>query len=329
MAITLKPCLPEMKPQEAGAFRQLTVVSLAGGGPRFQDYLLASEAIEAGLLTVTEVSESGSVPELLAVNEADRPVLLLDGEELQGARQNRILNTTVLLPARCKTRIPVSCVEAGRWQYNSATFRAGHYAPSSLRQVKSRDVQQNLRTEGRAASNQGAVWDSVGEQIRAHHVPAPTAAMSEVLSQRADTIAEYQAALPYRAGACGVVAAITGRFVAADVFDSPATLQAVWPRLLASYAMDAEVATRKAAKSFTAKGAGEVLAHACEQECTACPTVGMGQDLRFQAPDMLGQALVVDTRAIHASIFPTAKGRQDQRPVSDRIAPPSRRRPRG
>lgn len=86
MPITLKPYLPEMKPLEAVAFRQLTVISLVGGGPRFQDYLLAAEAMEAGQLTVTEVSESGSVPELLVVNEADRLVLLLDGEELQGAR---------------------------------------------------------------------------------------------------------------------------------------------------------------------------------------------------------------------------------------------------
>lgn len=325
MAIQLKQYLPEFKPLDAAGFRQLTIVSLLGGGPRFQDYLLASEAIEAGLLTVTEVSESGSVPELLAVNQADKPILLLDGEELQGARQNRILNTSVLLPAHCKTRIPVSCVKAGRWQYTSRTFRPGNYAPSSLRQVKSRDVQRNLRAEGRATSDQNAVWNSVGEQIRAYAAVAPTAAMSDVADRAADAVAEYQKAFPCPDGACGVIAAIAGRFAAADIFDSPSTLQVVWPRLLASYAIDAEVAKGATAKPFTSKGAEEVLRHAAEQECTACPTVGVGQDLRFEAPDMLGQALVADDTIIHMSVFPTKADQQPSHGRPGRMVPPSRR----
>jgi hypothetical protein len=39
------------------------------------------------------------VPQLLFINDAMRPVLLLDGEELVGAKQNRVLNLTVLAPA--------------------------------------------------------------------------------------------------------------------------------------------------------------------------------------------------------------------------------------
>ncbi len=55
---------------------------------------------------VTEVSEAGSVPFLQVANGADRPLLLLDGEELIGAKQNRILNTTVLVAARTEVTIP-------------------------------------------------------------------------------------------------------------------------------------------------------------------------------------------------------------------------------
>src|SRR5262245_55208960 len=78
------------------------------------DYELASHAIAAGSLTVTEISEGGSVPNLQVDNKGPRPVLFIDGEELQGAKQNRILNTTVLIAANSKTNIPVSCVEQGR-----------------------------------------------------------------------------------------------------------------------------------------------------------------------------------------------------------------------
>ena len=76
---------------------------------------------------VTEVSEAGSVPFLTVANGADRPLLLLDGEELIGAKQNRILNTTVLVAARTEATIPVSCVEQGRWGYHGRQF-----APATL-----------------------------------------------------------------------------------------------------------------------------------------------------------------------------------------------------
>lgn len=92
------------------------------------DYLTLDEALAAGFAKVTEVSEAGSVPELLFRNEGDKPVLLLDGEELVGAKQNRILNLTILAPARAEIKIPVSCVEQNRWGYRARDFRTSDRA---------------------------------------------------------------------------------------------------------------------------------------------------------------------------------------------------------
>lgn len=102
--IHLKNILPTWTPGTAISHRNLTLVPLKmeKHQARFQSYLLASEAIDVGVLTVTEVDESGTVPELLAINDADQPILLIDGEELQGAKQNRILNTSVLMPLKSK-----------------------------------------------------------------------------------------------------------------------------------------------------------------------------------------------------------------------------------
>lgn len=204
--IQLKDVLPEWTPGAAISHRNLTLVPLQGAGhqARFQDYLLASEAIDAGVLTVTEVDDAGTVPELLAVNDADRPILLIDGEELQGAKQNRILNTSVLLPPKSKTRIPVSCVEEGRWSHVSPTFKAGNYSPSSLRQRKSRDVQRSLRAHGRAESDQGAVWDNVAAHIEARAAKSPTRAMADAMATLEDVAGRYHEALPYPSAACGV-----------------------------------------------------------------------------------------------------------------------------
>ena len=116
---------------EAQIHRNIVVFPLLGPDAGAAPYLTLGEALAGHCLTVTEVSEGGSVPELKVLSQSDRPILLLDGEELVGAKQNRVLNTTILLKERAETKIPVSCVEQGRWSYASA-----HFADSGA--VKSR-----------------------------------------------------------------------------------------------------------------------------------------------------------------------------------------------
>src|SRR5688572_21752252 len=93
----------------------LTVIPLLGPLLSEPEWLTLGEA--TGQVRITEVNEAGSVPTLTVENLGERPILLLDGEELLGAKQNRILNTTVLVAAHATVEIPVSCVEQGRWGY--------------------------------------------------------------------------------------------------------------------------------------------------------------------------------------------------------------------
>jgi hypothetical protein len=73
---------------------------------------LLEQALDGGTLKITEVSEGGAVPFLRAENNGSKPVLILDGEELTGGKQNRIVNTTIIFSAETSMKIPVSCVEA-------------------------------------------------------------------------------------------------------------------------------------------------------------------------------------------------------------------------
>jgi hypothetical protein len=126
-------------------------------------YTLLSEAIENGLAVVEEVNESGSVPNLAVTNKAKMPLLIPEGEILMGAKQNRVINVTVLVAAGVKFTLPVSCVEAGRWRYKSRHFEAKFCAPPSLRNKKLKAVHRNRAAGGPAASDQGEVWDEVAK----------------------------------------------------------------------------------------------------------------------------------------------------------------------
>ena len=101
--------------REARVSGPLTLIPLVGGGAA-PPYLTAAAALAAGTLSIGEMG-GGSVPQLVLKNAGTLPVLLLDGEHLEGAMQNRVLNATVLAAPEHETVIPVSCVEQGRWGY--------------------------------------------------------------------------------------------------------------------------------------------------------------------------------------------------------------------
>ena len=114
----------------------LTVHPLIRASLLKKDYLTLDEALALNLARIAEVSKSGSVPHLLFSNRGDQAVFLLDGEELVGAKQNRILNITVLAPAGKDTVIPVSCVEAGRWSHSRPDFKSAPRAQFSMSRAK-------------------------------------------------------------------------------------------------------------------------------------------------------------------------------------------------
>src|SRR6266498_3831610 len=137
------------------------------------DYLTLEEALALGF-RVAEVDAAGMVPELAVVNPLESNVLLYDGEELLGAKQNRILNVTVLVAAKGETRIPVSCVEQGRWHARSASFdSARHTAYPDLRRRKAEQLSAEPLARGVA---QAAVWEEVAAKAGRHGVDSPTGA---------------------------------------------------------------------------------------------------------------------------------------------------------
>jgi len=320
---TLKPFVECVIPSDPLGHFNLTLVPLRGGGRQRVDYILSAEAISAGLLTVAELRGGGSVPELLAINESDKMILLLDGEELVGAKQNRILNTSVLLPSKSETRIPVSCVEQGRWHHVSRTFRSGSHSPSSLRRRKSKDVSRAYMAHGRALSDQRAVWQQVVECLCQSGIQSPTMAIHDILEQRRDLLSEYVNAFVYCEGTRGVIAATNGMFAAMDLFDNASTLRGVWSPLVTGYAMDAlfRPASEEAARQFTCRGAEILLERLSEIECLAFASVGTGEDWRFETTDILGQALVAGSVCVHLSAFPNGRGMSDQDPPSSSASP--------
>src|SRR5262245_35303941 len=124
----------------------LTPILLKDGPTLTIEAKSLEEALADGTIRVTEISAEGHVPELRVKNTDKTPVLILDGEELIGAKQNRIVNVTILVAPQSEIIIPVSCIEAGRWAYARPSFTAaGRVLSQKIRSRKAEAVTRNLK----------------------------------------------------------------------------------------------------------------------------------------------------------------------------------------
>ena len=183
-------------------------------------YMLLSTAIEEGLAVVEEVNESGSVPNLAVTNKCKLPLLIPEGEILMGAKQNRVINVTVLVAAGVKFLLPVSCVEAGRWRYKSQHFESKFCAPPSLRNKKLRAVHRNRSTNGIAASDQGEVWDEVQACLSGVSAKSETTSLTDAFVSAEEKLKEHCKSLVMPEGAAGVLVGRHDRIIGMDLFDS-------------------------------------------------------------------------------------------------------------
>jgi hypothetical protein len=284
--------------------------------PRAQpsaEYLTLEEALPLGF-RVAEVDAAGIVPELAVVNPLESSVLLYDGEELLGAKQNRILNVTVLVTAQSETRIPVSCVEQGRWHARSAFFGAArHAAYPELRRRKAERLSAAPLELGVAQSE---VWDALSEKAGRLGVHSPTEAQSDVFGANERNLSTLREAFPLQPGQSGALLCLDGR-VCLDYLSRPEAFARLYPKLLEGYLLDA-------LELLDGKPSGDpesFLSTLTEAPRSRGPSAGLGEDLRLRGDGIVGSGLELDGELIQLCAFSIGNGGP-----TTRIARPSSRR---
>jgi hypothetical protein len=274
------------------------------GGPA---YLLLDEALERKLARVTEVSDGGAVPELAFENESAEKILLVDGDELIGAKQNRIVNLSILVGPGERLVIPVSCVEQGRWSYRSRNFTAAHRTLfAKARAKKAVRVSQSMRASGGRASDQGEIWSDVAQKLASVGVQSGTHAMADAYLERGQDLEAYAAAFRPEPRQRGAVIALDGRLVGLELFDSASAFSKYFAKLVHSYALDAiETANGKhiCPSEDEVRRFIDSLLNAEAEEFAA---LGEGQDIRLTGEHVAGGALAADGRLIHLAGYAVA-----------------------
>lgn len=304
MDTTIKKYLEALSFEKLQQHKNMGVIPILCSLNHSPQYLTLKEALEVQALIVTEIDKGGSVPELKVVNKGETGVLLLDGEELVGAKQNRVLNTTILIKENSETVIPVSCTEQGRWSYTSESFSdSDTVMTTSARIAKVRSVSKSLDATTRYDSDQGEVWDQIEGLTDAARVETSTGAMRDVYEAKKLDLDAYLKAFACLPQQKGLLVYIDGDIVGFDFVSYEKAFAKVHGKLVKSYAMEAMLKDKKDEAAPELMKAKDFLREALACKEKKFKSVGRGWDLRFDGEAVVGSALRFRNKVIHTAFF--------------------------
>lgn len=266
-------------------------------------YISGGKAMSQNLVNLREISHGGSVGEIIIENLSPEKIFFPDGDQIIGAKQNRILNHAILVDALSNVKIDVSCVEQGRWQYQSQKFnRSNHMAPMDLRKAMKIHVENYLLKEQKFKSNQSEVWEKVHKTIRDENFYSPTMAMNEALDQIYLRKKELIEAFKFNRKFNGFVAFVDDKIINLEYISSPDCFQDYYEKFISSLLMDMEVILNKKGEIDYPGKLNEFILKINNSESMQFKSTALGEDIRWTIDDYKVSCLSVEDEIINLSV---------------------------
>jgi len=291
------PVLTVLAPR---VFEKLAIYPLAADAVADDSkYEHLDKAVSKKTVVITEWG-SGTVPNLKVANKGKGKVFVMTGEIMTGARQDRMSAHDVLLaPGSGAVKLPVYCVEQGRWVSKGERFAAGHTAGT-----------MKLRKSAVAKSSQGQIWSDVAAKSAESGVRSATGTMQAVYdnAQLGNKIKSYEKAfadLPARTpNMVGFVVAVGGRLETADLFANPPLLDGLWQKLVKAAATDAVTNEQDPASQPTADQVRAFLGAGIAGAYKPVDNPGLGKEFLIEGESgVSGSTLIHEARVVHMALF--------------------------
>ena len=300
----ITPWIDQLRLGASRSAGPVTLVPILGPALSPELMTLSSDSVDP--VEVREVGEGGRVARVLVDNPHGLPLLLLDGEELLGAKQNRVVLASTLCGPNSQLEVPVSCIERGRWRSIGAAFRSrSRSVPYSMKYASSRRVRRSLRYDRSFDGDQRATWRDVDNYMARRGALSSTDALSAAFDQdrqELDALRRELAGGGPQAAQIGLAFALRGHLLGVELFGSPALYAQAHERLLHAFFAEALGATGTA-RELTSSPLELARAVLCQAGAHSSPSTGLGEDHRFSCDEGSGSLLSLDQRPVQASVF--------------------------
>lgn len=293
----------------------LSIIQFSAGETDTLEYISGSRALSEKKLVIQEITQGGSVNLIRGVNESEFNIFLMDGDILEGAKQNRVLNSSVFIGRNSIIDIPVSCVERGRWHYEDNHFRGSDYTiPSAMRAKKTSKVSMSLNRNLEFDADQSEVWENVDNYSMNFKVASDTSDLTDVLKGKKETIDELTNHFILSTQANGMAVFVNDNLLHIDIFHRKDIYQEYFAKLLRGAV--SETIFLKPGKPLPVEKAVSILNSLLEKREKISkkdyPAVGLGVEKRFEDKDITGFELEFEKKKLHTTIMNLEKTRKEK-----------------
>ena len=262
-----------------------------------RNFTTLDEATDKGWIKIRE-SGDGEVNFVEVRNNGGDMIFLMTGEMITGAKQDRMLKQDVLVPAHSEwIRVPVFCVEHGRWVSVSPEFKSGNLV-----------VPNAIRSEAKVSESQSDVWAGIARSQDELGVASGSGTVranyedEEVCAKIAEYEKHFESMPKISKTTVGVVVTTGNRVICFDLFANNQLIGKIWKKLVKSYAMDAIRGEISSVDHGDIEGFIETLENG---RMTSTGTAGLGRLFDITTDHGKGTALVYETAVVHMDYFPT------------------------
>lgn len=315
---------------EGQKFRNMEVIPIRINNPGNQDLLTLKRGIEIGVVEISEC-EISTVGTVLARNNANIPLVLIDGDEITGAKQNRIMNRSLIVPPKTTLPISVSCSEQGRWHYGRSRnrpiirdfdLRRNNYEYNESPDYEFEDERSNFDYSDFAAdfstrrdksrdlfekrSCQSTVWNSISRLENKTSFRSQTSALNDNFENHRSRQDEYLKHFKLEFGQSGAIFIIDGQIKGLELFANPTIYQDYHEKIFRSYIMEA--ISNKASYSCADVSFYQLEAFLREisiSEFRHSENKGIGRHLNFSNKFGTGSVLIDGRNLVHMNYFNT------------------------
>ncbi len=207
--------------------------------------------ITSGGLIISEAGGNGIVGKLIAVNNTDSFLLLTDADVLAGAKQNRVLNRSVLFHPFSKTMIDVSCIEKRRWHYTTATFSSpSEVADHDLRKTKAESASRKNNHPEKGPGTQQTVWSHISNKMKEVRFESDTENYSDLVSFKQGRQRPVFPDCEPEKGCNALAVLINGKTACIDIFGNEEVYRHYFPKLRDSAFLQATAGHGEKAMDF-------------------------------------------------------------------------------
>ena len=265
-----------------------------------KDFLTLKKGYDMGLVEIKELEQS-TVNTVVCKNDSVTPLILIDGDEITGAMQNRIINDTLLVPAQSSLNINVSCTEHGRWHTRGEGDGARSFKPSLYSaNLSTRSRKSRASYEG--TDYQGEVWDSISEFESRSNFKSTTSALNDSYENLKDKQNDYLSKFHIEEGQNGIIFIVNGEVKGLELFYNHSIYKQYHEKLCRSYIIEA-IVEKKSVDNIDRLELMKILENITDSEFRSKKSIGLGDNIKFSNDFGSGSSLVWEDELIHMTYF--------------------------